>query len=98
MKLGLKAILVAGALALVPIAASAPASARANVGVVLDFGNVAFAYRDGYWDRDHHWHAWRNRDERIRFERDNRGHYYDYNHSHDRNHGWRDSDRYWNHG
>jgi hypothetical protein len=31
--------------------------------VSIGFGDVAFGYRDGYWDSGHRWHHWRhNRD------------------------------------
>lgn len=97
MKLGLKALLVAGTIALVPMVGGAPAQARAHVGVVLNVGDIAFAYRDGYWDRSHHWHRWRDRNERLRYRAAYASHYYDWNHGRNRDHGWRDRDRWWDH-
>jgi len=97
MKLGLKPLLVASAIALLPLAATAPAAARSSVAVTFDLGNVAFAYRDGYWDRWHHWHRWRGRDERVRYRAAYREHYYDWDHGRDHDRGWRDHDRYWDH-
>jgi len=60
-------------------------------------GEVAFGYRDGYWDRDHHWHAWASDRDAARFRTANGGHYYDRGHDEDRNQGWHDDDRYWDH-
>ena len=97
MKLGLKALLVASTITLVPIAGAVPAAARSNVAVTFDVGGVAFAYRDGYWDRWHHWHRWRNHDERVRYQANYREHYYDYDHDRDHDRGWRDRDQYWDH-
>src|SRR5579862_511548 len=68
------------------IAAAGPASA--GIGISLDFGNVAFGYQDGYWDRDHHWHHWRNRNE-ANYYRNSRGnHYRSYRHDRDGGDGW----------
>lgn len=53
----------------------------------LSLGNVAFAYRDGYWDRRHHWHHWQ-RDSDYRYYRDHGSNYYGYNHDHYDNNGW----------
>ena len=97
MNLGLKALLIASTIALVPVAGAGPAAARSNVSVVFDFGDVAFAYSDGYWDREHRWHRWRDRDEAYRYRTAYREHYYDWRHDRDRDHGWRGRDRYWDH-
>jgi hypothetical protein len=58
-------------------------------------GEVAFGYSDGYWDRDHHWHAWRSSQDAAQFRAANRDHYYDRRHDEDRDQGWHDNDRYW---
>jgi len=99
MKLGLKALLVASTVAVLPLAVSTPAAARSNVAVTFDYGNVAFGYNDGYWDRDHRWHRWRNVEERRRYRAAYREHYYDWRHDRyrDHDHGWRDRDRWWDH-
>lgn len=76
------------ALAIGPILASC---------VVAPYGGVAFGYRDGYWDRDHYWHAWASPDEAYRFRSSYADHYYDRPHDGERNGGWRDDDRYWEH-
>ena len=93
MKLNRKALLVMSALALVPLASGTPAMARATVSV--DFGNIAFAYSDGYWDRDHHWHRWHNTAERNRYRASYAEHYSAKGHSHYKGNGWRDDKRYW---
>ena len=71
--------------------------ARADVHISLNPDSVAFAYSDGYWDRDHHWHAWRNRDEANWYREHHKEHYVAHSHGHDRDKGWHDSDRYWDH-
>lgn len=38
----------------------AAAPAQAAIGISFDFGNVALAYTDGYYDHHHHWHHWRH--------------------------------------
>jgi hypothetical protein len=58
MKNIVKVAFIAIALAGAPIIA-APIPAMAAVDFSISLGNVAFAYTDGYWDRDHHWHPWR---------------------------------------
>jgi hypothetical protein len=87
--------LVALALAAAPMTvASTPASAAA-VDFSITLGNAAFGYSDGYWDRDHHWHAWRNRAEARYFRDHYKDHYYATRHNHDRKTmGWR-NERWW---
>lgn len=60
-------------------------------------GDVAFGYSDGYWDHEHHWHAWQNRDDSARFRAANHDHYYDRPHTSDKDQGWHDNDQYWQH-
>ena len=56
--------------------------------IAIDFGSVAYGYRDGYWDNDHQWHNWRN-DSDYRTYRDKYGNtYHDWNHDRDPDHGW----------
>jgi len=91
----IKGALIALALAGASVTASAPAVAAVDFSVSL--GNAAFGYSDGYWDRDHRWHAWRNRQESQYF-RDHYGeHYVASRHDRDRkdrDKGWR-SERWW---
>ena len=91
MHLSLKASLIALSLALLPL------SAQAGTHVVFDLGSVAFAYNDGYWDRDHRWHRWEHRHDWERYRREYREHAYNHRHSHYHDHGWHDNDRYWDH-
>ena len=83
---------LAASLALGTMAASAPASAQ---GFAFSFntGDVALAYRDGYWDRGHNWHAWRSPREAYAYRRAYGHRYYDAPHNRYRNMGWRDEDR-----
>jgi hypothetical protein len=60
-------------------------------------GEVAFGYRDGYWDRGHNWHAWNSPQDAANFRATNGSHYYDRSHDQDPNQGWHDNDRYWQH-
>jgi Spy/CpxP family protein refolding chaperone len=95
MRLIVKTALLALALAGAPVVASVPASAATDFSITL--GNAAFGYSDGYWDRDHHWHGWRNKAEAQYFREHNREHYEAARHDHDRkdkNQGWRE-ERWW---
>jgi hypothetical protein len=95
MKHLVKGALIAIALAGVPVMASVPAVAAADFSITL--GNAAFGYSDGYWDRDHHWHAWQNKAESQYFRNHYKDHYVAARHDHDRNdhdQGWR-NDRWW---
>jgi hypothetical protein len=85
----LGAALVAGSLM-----AGVPAVA-ADVAIAI--GGIAFGYNDGYWDREHHWHAWQNREEAEHWRAENREHYYARNHDRDKDQGWREKERYWDH-
>jgi len=85
---------VAGALFAValigaPILAT-PAVAAVDYSIALS--NAAFAYSDGYWDRDHHWHWYRNKQEAEYFRTFFAAHYVNARHDHDRRdlaRGWR---------
>ncbi len=63
MRMPIKTALVALALAGGSFIASHPALADNVTVAVGPAGGVAFGYSDGYWDRGHQWHAWRNADE-----------------------------------
>jgi hypothetical protein len=88
MKTSWKILLAAAALSTASLAATAPASAQPT-SFSFRVGDVAFGYSDGYYDRYHNWHAWRNAREHNWY-RANYGHSYrGYHHR-----GWRrDSDR-----
>jgi hypothetical protein len=53
-------------------------------------GGIAFGYSDGYWDRAHAWHAWRNAEEAAAWRRENAEHYYEWRHDRDASMGWRE--------
>jgi len=84
----LKPILIALALA-----TASPLAAQAAQRVTVDFGNIAFGYQDGYWDRQHRWHRWRHHRDWTRYRREQREHAYEWRHNRDRDRGWHDP--YW---
>ena len=93
MRTSIKIALAAIALAGAPLAATTqPASAE--VGISINPGGIAFGYSDGYWDRDHHWHNWRNRQDAQWYREHYHDHYYDHHHNRDHGDGWR-NDRWW---
>lgn len=94
MRSTIKAALATLAIAAGSLAAG-PAALADNVTVGVGPGGIAFGYSDGYWDRDHHWHGWRNKEEAERFRAENREHYYDRKHDREEHEGWRESDHWW---
>ncbi len=82
------ASMIGGALLAIP----APASARSSFAIRFDNGNVALAYRDGWWDRHHHFHHWR-RNERRWYSVHYRRSYHDWDHDRDRDYGRHNQDR-----
>jgi hypothetical protein len=92
----IKGALIAIVLGGAPVFASAPALAAVDFS--LSLGNAAFGFSDGYWDRDHHWHAWRNKAEQAYFRDHYREHYAEVRHDRDRkdrDQGWRENNRWW---
>ena len=62
-----------------------------NSAISFGFGDVAYGYRDGYWDNRHSWHHWRNN----RDYRNYRGYghnYHNWNHDRDDDDGWQRHD------
>jgi hypothetical protein len=59
-----------------------------GIGVGIGLGDVAFGYQDGYWDRGHHWHHWRNNQQMRDYKGAPGNHYNDYRHDRDPDHGW----------
>jgi uncharacterized protein YraI len=62
---------------------------RVDGGAILTvgFGDIAFGYRDGYWDNGHRWHRWNNSRDRDNYR--SHGDHYNYrNHDRYRNDGW----------
>jgi hypothetical protein len=94
MRTTVKIALVAIALAGTPLMTSRPAAAEVSISV--NPGGIAFGYADGYWDRDHHWHAWRNKTDAQWYRDHYHDHYYAYRHDRDHGDGWRD-ERWWDH-
>jgi hypothetical protein len=68
-----------------------PAAAR--TAVVFDAGSVAFAYNDGYWDHDHHWHKWHNTREARLFRKEHADSWHAWKHNRDHDMGWHDEHR-----
>ncbi len=60
-----------------------------NVGFSFNTGDVAFAYRDGYWDNNRRWHRWHNSREHRDYRDHHRDNYTDGYHRHYRGQGWR---------
>ena len=58
------------------------------VGVSFDFGEVAFGYQDGYWDRGRQWHNWQNEDQHRSYRSASGAKYYDWKHTRDSDNGW----------
>jgi hypothetical protein len=88
----IKIALLAAALVVGPMAVGH--SAKAGVTVGVGAGGIAFGFTDGYWDRDHQWHRWRNRHEAAAWRAENRDHYYAWRHDRHHDGGWR-NDRWW---
>jgi len=62
----------------------------------IRFGNVVFAYSDGYYDRNRRWYRWRNDRERNWYRQHRRTSYYHMTRDRDRDRGrrdWRDGRR-----
>lgn len=99
MKFATTALLVAAAMSFGPLLAAAPTARADNEQVHVGVRpGIAFGYRDGYWDRDHHWHHWSNSGERQDFEAHQRTHYTDRAHGREPDQGWRSNDQYWQRG
>ena len=62
---------------------------RVGGAISVDFGNVAFGYRDGYWDNAHTWHQWGDDRHRESYRNYRGNHYNDWNHDRDGDDGWR---------
>ena len=81
MKFFNKSVLLASAFALLPVAASVPAEARAAV--VLDFGSIGVGYRDGYLDQNRQYHRWANQRDAVTYRTKYHQNYRDMNHDRD---------------
>ena len=95
MKTKIRCALLALAIVSCPILLSSSAGAATDFSISL--GNAAFGYSDGYWDRGHRWHNWRNKAEAEYYRTHYGEHFYDARHDRDRkdrNMGWR-NERWW---
>ncbi|HTW36553.1 MAG TPA: hypothetical protein VMD53_18185 [Rhizomicrobium sp.] len=81
MKSTLHAALILAVSGTAAMTVAAPASAQ--VGVSFHVGDVAMAYRDGYWDNHHVWHAWQRDFDWKNFRDAHPERYHDYNHDRD---------------
>ena len=52
------------------------------------FGDVAFGYRDGYWDNGHRWHRWNSNRDYQSYRNHHGNNYHDWNHDRDNDNGW----------
>ncbi len=83
MKVSLKMLLAAGMLCGMGAATVVPAVAQPS-GFSFRLGDIGFAYNDGYYDRGHRWHRWRNQREQNWYRSNYRHHYRSYGHDRDR--------------
>lgn len=67
---------------------------RHNSSVTISFGDVAYGYRDGYWDKGHRWHRWNNDRDYRKYRSRYAKSYRDWNHDRYGNDGWA-ADRYY---
>ncbi len=93
MRIMLKSAVFAAALTGVAFTTVGVASAQDNRDhaaslISVDFGNVAYGYRDGYWDNGHQWHNWRNDSESQSYRSQHADGYHDWNHDRDADKGW----------
>ncbi len=61
---------------------------RHGSAISVAFGDVAFGYRDGYWDNGHRWHRWNNDRDYQNYRKHHNGDFHDYNHDRDGGDGW----------
>jgi hypothetical protein len=57
----------------------------------------AFGYTDGYWDRGHAWHHWKDHGDMVHFEKSYHAHYYNGAHTGYPGSGWHEHDTWWSH-
>jgi len=56
--------------------------------ISIGFGDVAFGYRDGYWDSGHRWHHWRHNGDYRTYRGQHGSNYHNWNHDRDSDNGW----------
>ena len=65
-----------------------PAAAQ-SFSFSFNTGDVAFAYTDGYWGRNHQWHNWHNAREAREYRARYSHNYNNSKHTKAKNQGWR---------
>ena len=80
---------IVGAVAALTFASMTAAQARDTFSFSFNTGDVAFAYSDGYWDRDHRWHNWHSAREHREYRNHYAGSYRASRHTRQHNNGWR---------
>jgi len=83
------AAMIVGAFTIGTMSTPSSAIARDAFSFSFDTGAVAFAYSDGYWDRDRRWHSWRNAREAREYRASYGDRYRHRKHTRERNRGWR---------
>jgi len=61
---------------------------RSSSIISVGFGDVAYGYRDGYWDSGHRWHHWRHHNDYRTYRGQDGNNYHDWNHDRDSDNGW----------
>lgn len=61
---------------------------RDNAVIAIGIDDIAFAYRDGYWDTGHRWHRWRNSHDYWTYRDQDGGKFHNGIHDRYRNGGW----------
>jgi len=56
--------------------------------ISIGLGDIAFGYRDGYWDNGHNWHRWKNDEDSKSYRDKHVNDYHDWNHDRDADNGW----------
>jgi len=59
-----------------------------DLGITIGFNNIAFGYRDGYWDNGHRWHSWNNDRDYQSYRTRQGANFHDWNHDRDSDQGW----------
>ncbi|HEY0283699.1 MAG TPA: hypothetical protein VGC27_13885 [Rhizomicrobium sp.] len=61
---------------------------NSSTAMSFNFGEVAFAYQDGYWDNNRRWHKWRNRRDHDNYRKQYSNKYRNGNHTRYSGQGW----------
>jgi hypothetical protein len=87
----LRVAIVALALAGTTLTVASGANA-ASVRISLNLGDVAYGYNDGYWDKGHQWHPWKQKNDMENYKKSAGNQYHDWKHDRDPDKGWHESD------